>query len=65
MRRLTILMAAFAALALAMPHAGWAQTRYPDKPVRIIVPSTPAGVRNRSVPVLTYVLRTTCPSSYM
>ncbi|NUZ07477.1 tripartite tricarboxylate transporter substrate binding protein [Schlegelella sp. ID0723] len=31
-------------LALAMPHAGWAQTRYPDKPVRIIVPSTPAGV---------------------
>jgi len=44
MRRLTILMAALAALALAMPHAGWAQTRYPDKPVRIIVPSTPAGV---------------------
>jgi len=44
MRRLMSLMAAFAALALAMPHAGWAQTRYPDKPVRIIVPSTPAGV---------------------
>jgi tripartite-type tricarboxylate transporter receptor subunit TctC len=44
MRRRMILMAAGTMLAMAMPHAGWAQTRYPDKPVRIIVPSTPAGV---------------------
>lgn len=36
--------AAFAAFAAAAAAAAWAQPRYPERPVRIIVPSTPAGV---------------------
>jgi tripartite-type tricarboxylate transporter receptor subunit TctC len=46
MRRRNVLMLGLLTASLAMPASGSAEDRYPSRPVRLVIPSVPAGVHD-------------------